>query len=386
MSTDGSSNGRARLDDGKVRVALIGVGNCANSLLQGREYYKDAPDDKFVPGLMHVNLGGYHVRDIELTAAFDVVKGKVGEDLADAMWAHPNDTIKFADVAKTGIKVSRGMTHDGIGKYLSEIVEKADGPTDDVVGILKETQTDVVVNYLPVGSESATKWYAEQILEAGCAMVNCMPVFIAREQYWNKRFEDAGVPIIGDDIKSQVGATITHRVLTSLFRERGVHLDKTMQLNVGGNSDFLNMLERERLESKKISKTNAVTSMLDYDLGAGNVHVGPSDYVPWLTDRKWAYIRMEGSSFGDVPLNLELKLEVWDSPNSAGIVIDAVRLAKLALNNGVAGSLVGPSSYLMKSPPQQIVDDEARELTEQFIEKHRRGTPAPSPAPTETAA
>ncbi len=386
MSTDGSSNGRARLDDGKVRVALIGVGNCANSLLQGREYYKDAPDDKFVPGLMHVNLGGYHVRDIELTAAFDVVKGKVGEDLADAMWAHPNDTIKFADVAKTGIKVSRGMTHDGIGKYLSEIVEKADGPTDDVVGILKETQTDVVVNYLPVGSESATKWYAEQILEAGCAMVNCMPVFIAREQYWNKRFEDAGVPIIGDDIKSQVGATITHRVLTSLFRERGVHLDKTMQLNVGGNSDFLNMLERERLESKKISKTNAVTSMLDYDLGAGNVHVGPSDYVPWLTDRKWAYIRMEGSSFGDVPLNLELKLEVWDSPNSAGIVIDAVRLAKLALNNGVAGSLVGPSSYLMKSPPQQIVDDEARELTEQFIEKHRRGTPAPSPAPTETSA
>jgi myo-inositol-1-phosphate synthase len=305
---NGSSNGRARLDDGKVRVALIGVGNCANSLLQGREYYKDAPDDQFVPGLMHVNLGGYHVRDIEFTAAFDVVKGKVGEDLSDAMWAHPNDTIKFADVPKTGIKVSRGMTHDGIGKYMSQVVEKAPGPTDDIVGILKETKTDVVVSYLPVGSEAAAKWYAEQILEAGCAMVNCMPVFIAREDYWNKRFEEKGVPIIGDDIKSQVGATITHRVLTSLFRERGVHLDKTMQLNVGGNSDFLNMLERERLESKKISKTNAVTSMLDYDLGEGNVHVGPSDYVPWLTDRKWAYIRMEGSSFGDVPLNLELKL------------------------------------------------------------------------------
>ncbi len=307
-------------------------------------------------------------------AAFDVVKGKVGEDLADAMWAHPNNTIKFADVAATGIKVSRGMTHDGIGKYLSQIVEKAPGETADVVGILKETKVDVVVNYLPVGSEEATKWYTEQILAAGCAMVNCMPVFIAREPYWQRRFEQAGVPIIGDDIKSQVGATITHRVLTSLFRERGVHLDKTMQLNVGGNSDFLNMLERERLESKKISKTNAVTSMLDYDLGKGNVHVGPSDYVPWLTDRKWAYIRMEGSSFGDVPLNVELKLEVWDSPNSAGIVIDAVRLAKLALNNGVAGSLEGPSAYLMKSPPKQIVDDEAYESSEAFIAKHARKT------------
>jgi myo-inositol-1-phosphate synthase len=380
MSTNGKSNGRARLDDGKVRVAIIGVGNCANSLLQGREYYKDAADDHFVPGLMHVNLGGYHIRDIEFTAAFDVVKGKVGEDLADAMWAHPNNTIKFADVPKTGIKVSRGMTHDGIGKYLSQVVEKAPGPTDDIVGILKETNTDVVVNYLPVGSEMATKWYAEQILEAGVAMINCMPVFIAREDYWNERFKKAGVPIIGDDIKSQVGATITHRVLTTLFRERGVHLDKTMQLNVGGNSDFLNMLERERLESKKISKTNAVTSMLDYDLGAGNVHVGPSDYVPWLTDRKWAYIRMEGSSFGDVPLNVELKLEVWDSPNSAGIVIDAVRLAKLALNNGVSGSLVEPSSYLMKSPPKQIPDDDARELTEQFIERYRREAPVEAPA------
>src|SRR5689334_9051986 len=374
-------NGKARLDE-RVRVALIGVGNCANSLLQGVEYYKDAPDDQFVPGLMHVNLGGYHVRDVEFTAAFDVTTDKVGKDLADAIWAHPNDTYRFADVPKTGIKVSRGMTHDGIGKYVSEIVEKAEGSTDDVVGILKETGTDVVVNFLPVGSEEATKWYTEQILNAGCAMVNCMPVFIARERYWQKRFEDAGVPIIGDDIKSQVGATITHRVLTSLFRDRGVRLDKTMQLNVGGNTDFLNMLERERLESKKISKTNAVTSMLDYDLGSKNVHVGPSDYVPWLTDRKWAYIRMEGSSFGDVPLNVELKLEVWDSPNSAGIVIDAVRLAKLALNNGVAGSLVEPSSYLMKSPPQQIEDDDAHELTEQFIERYRRQAPVETPAPT----
>ena len=365
-STNGSRNGKARGKDA-VRVAIVGVGNCANSLLQGVQYYRDAPDDQFVPGLMHVNLGGYHVRDIEFTAAFDVTADKVGQDLADAIWAHPNDTIKFADVPKTGITVNRGMTHDGIGKYLSEVTTKAPGETDDIVGILQETQTDVVVSYLPVGSEAAAKWYAEQCLEAGVALVNCMPVFIARERYWQKRFEEKGLPVIGDDIKSQVGATITHRVLTSLFRERGVKLDKTMQLNVGGNSDFLNMLERDRLESKKISKTNAVTSMLDYDMGAGNVHVGPSDYVPWLTDRKWAYIRMEGSAFGDVPLNVELKLEVWDSPNSAGIVIDAVRLAKLALNNGVAGALEGPSSYLMKSPPVQIVDDEAHEQIERFI-------------------
>jgi myo-inositol-1-phosphate synthase len=342
---NGSSNGRVRGED-KVRVAIVGVGNCANSLLQGVEYYRDAPDDQFVPGLMHVNLGGYHVRDVEFVAAFDVVQGKVGKDLAEAIWAYPNDTIKFADVKKTGVKVSRGMTHDGIGKYLSEIVEKAPGETDDVVGILRERNVDVVVNYLPVGSEEAVKWYAEQVLSAGCAFVNCMPVFIAREPYWQRRFEQAGVPIIGDDIKSQVGATITHRVLTSLFRERGVHLDRTMQLNVGGNSDFLNMLERERLESKKVSKTNAVTSMLDYDLGNGNVHVGPSDHVPWLTDRKWAYIRMEGSAFGDVPLNVELKLEVWE--------------------------LEGPSSYLMKSPPKQIVDDEAHELSERFVEQNTR--------------
>jgi myo-inositol-1-phosphate synthase len=368
---NGKQNGKARMDD-RVRVAIIGVGNCANSLLQGVHYYKDAPDDQFVPGLMHVNLGGYHVRDIEFTAAFDVTTAKVGKDLADAIWAPPNETIKFADVPKTGVKVSRGMTHDGLGKYLSQVVEKAPGETDDVVGILRDTQTDVVVSYLPVGSEAATKWYTEQVLDAGCALVNCMPVFIAREHYWQRRFEEKALPIIGDDIKSQVGATITHRVLTSLFRERGVRLDRTMQLNVGGNSDFLNMLERERLESKKISKTNAVTSMLDYDLGERNVHVGPSDYVPWLTDRKWAYIRMEGSAFGDVPLNLELKLEVWDSPNSAGIVIDAVRLAKLALNNGVAGALEGPSAYLMKSPPKQVVDDEAYEATERFIGDHAR--------------
>jgi myo-inositol-1-phosphate synthase len=368
---NGKQNGKTRVDD-RVRVALVGVGNCANSLLQGVEYYKDAPDDQFVPGLMHVNLGGYHIRDIEFTAAFDVTKDKVGKDLSDAIWAHPNDTIKFAEVPKTGIKVARGMTHDGLGKYISQVVTKAPGETSDVVGILRDTKTDVVVNYLPVGSEAATKWYTEQVLEAGCAMVNCMPVFIARETYWQRRFEEKGLPIIGDDIKSQVGATITHRVLTSLFRERGVRLDKTMQLNVGGNSDFLNMLERERLESKKISKTNAVTSMLDYDLGEKNVHVGPSDYVPWLTDRKWAYIRMEGSSFGDVPLNIELKLEVWDSPNSAGIVIDAVRLAKLALNNGVAGGLEGPSSYLMKSPPKQVADDEAYEATEKFIRDNAR--------------
>jgi myo-inositol-1-phosphate synthase len=378
-STNGSGNAVARSQD-KVRVAIIGVGNCANSLVQGLEYYRDAKDDQFVPGLMHVNLGGYHIKDVEVTAAFDVVKGKVGADLSDAIWAHPNDTIRFAKVPKLGVKVHRGMTHDGIGKYLSEVVEKAPGETDDVVGILRDTRTDVVVNYLPVGSEMATKWYAEQILDAGCAMVNCMPVFIAREHYWGRRFEERGLPIIGDDIKSQVGATITHRVLTSLFRERGVHLDRTMQLNVGGNSDFLNMLERERLESKKISKTNAVTSMLDYDLGTGNVHVGPSDHVPWLTDRKWAYIRMEGSSFGDVPLNIELKLEVWDSPNSAGIVIDAVRLAKLALNNGVAGALEGPSSYLMKSPPKQIPDDEAHDLVEAFIKKHARKATAASAA------
>jgi myo-inositol-1-phosphate synthase len=369
-----STNGKAPRSKDKVRVALIGVGNCASSLVQGVEYYKDANPSEFVPGLMHVDLGGYHIRDIEFTAAFDVTTDKVGKDLSEAIWAHPNNTIKFSDVPKSGVSVSRGMTHDGLGKYLSEIVTKAPGETDDVVGILKETGTDVVVNYLPVGSEEATKWYTEQVLTAGCALVNCMPVFIAKESYWDKRFKAAGVPIIGDDIKSQVGATITHRVLMGIFRDRGVRVDRTFQLNFGGNSDFMNMLERERLESKKISKTYAIKSTLPYEMEEKNIHVGPSDHVPWLEDRKWAYIRLEGTSFGDVPLNAELKIEVWDSPNSAGVVIDAVRLAKLALNKGVAGTLGGPSSYLMKSPPVQYDDDEAREKTEQFIRKHARTT------------
>jgi len=367
-----ATNGKVRRSDDKVRVAIIGVGNCANSLVQGVEYYKDADPEELVPGLMHVDLGGYHIRDIEFTAAFDVTTDKVGKELSEAIWAHPNNTIKFSDVPKTGVTVSRGMTHDGLGKYLSEIVTKAPGETDDVAGILRSTNTDVVINYLPVGSEEAAKWYTEQILSAGCAMVNCMPVFIARENYWQRRFEERGLPIIGDDIKSQVGATISHRVLTSLFKDRGVRLDRTYQLNFGGNSDFLNMLERDRLESKKISKTNAVAATLPYQLDEKNIHVGPSDYVPWLEDRKWAYIRIEGTSFGDVPLNAELKLEVWDSPNSAGVVIDAVRLAKLALNNGVSGTLAAPSAYLMKSPATQLPDEEARDKTEAFIRKHAR--------------
>ena len=369
-----STNGKALRSDDKVRVALIGVGNCASSLVQGVEYYKEATSDDFVPGLMHVDLGGFHIRDVEFSAAFDVTTDKVGKDLSEAIWAHPNNTVKFSDVPKTGVTVERGMTHDGLGKYLSEIVTKAPGETADVVGILKETGTDVVVNYLPVGSEEATKWYTEQVLAAGCAMVNCMPVFIAKEAYWDKRFKQAGVPIIGDDIKSQVGATITHRVLMSIFRDRGVRVDRTFQLNFGGNSDFLNMLERDRLESKKISKTYAIQSTVPYEIEAKNIHVGPSDHVPWLEDRKWAYIRLEGTSFGDVPLNAELKIEVWDSPNSAGVVIDAVRLTKLALNNGVSGTLAAPSSYLMKSPPVQHPDDEARDLTEEFIRKHARKT------------
>jgi myo-inositol-1-phosphate synthase len=367
-----ATNGKARRSDDKVRVAIIGVGNCASSLVQGVEYYKDAEPGTFVPGLMHVDLGGYHIRDIEFTAAFDVTTDKVGKDLADAIWAHPNNTIKFADVPKTGVTVHRGMTHDGLGKYLSEVVEKAPGETDDVTGILKETGTDVVVNYLPVGTEDGTKWYAEQILNAGCAMVNCIPQFIARENYWQRRFEERGLPVIGDDIKSQVGATITHRVLTTIFRDRGVRVDRTFQLNFGGNADFMNMLERERLESKKISKTYSIKSTLPYELEDKDIHVGPSDHVPWLEDRKWAYIRLEGTAFGDVPLNAELKIEVWDSPNSAGVVIDAVRLAKLALNNGIAGALGGPSAYLMKSPPKQYDDDAARELVEQFIRKNTR--------------
>jgi myo-inositol-1-phosphate synthase len=351
----------------KVRVAVIGVGNCASSFVQGVEYYRNAKPQDDIPGLMHPQLGAYHISDIEFSAAFDVDVNKVGKDLSAAISAPPNNTYKFCQVPSKGVRVERGMTHDGIGKYLSQIITKAPGPTADVVGILKETHTDVVVSYLPVGSEEATKWYVEQVLDAGCAFVNCIPVFIAREKYWQKRFEERGLPVIGDDIKSQVGATITHRVLTRLFRDRGVRLDRTFQLNFGGNTDFLNMLERERLESKKISKTNAVTSMLDYELPRDNVHVGPSDHVPWLTDRKWCYIRMEGTTFGDVPLNLELKLEVWDSPNSAGVVIDGVRCAKIGLDRGLKGALVAPSSYFMKSPPKQFPDDQARRMVEEFI-------------------
>ncbi len=351
----------------KVRVAIIGVGNCASSLVQGVEYYKDAPDGTEIPGIMHTTLGGYHIGDIEFSAAIDIDAEKVGKDLSDAIFSGQNNTYKFATPPTSGIKVARGMTHDGLGKYLSQVIKKAPGPTDDIVGLLKDTKTDVVISYLPVGSEEATKWYVEQVLRAGCAMVNCIPVFIAREKYWQGRFEEAGLPIIGDDIKSQVGATITHRVLTRLFEDRGVRLDRTYQLNFGGNTDFLNMLERERLESKKISKTNAVTSQLDLPLDPKNVHVGPSDYVPWLSDRKWCYIRMEGTTFGDVPLNLELKLEVWDSPNSAGVVIDAVRCAKIALDRGMKGSLIAPSSYFMKSPPVQFHDDVARDNVEKFI-------------------
>jgi myo-inositol-1-phosphate synthase len=369
---NGASTNGHRLDDGKVRVAIVGVGNCANAFVQGVTYYKDADPAEPVPGLMHVDLGGYHVRDIEFVAAFDIDAEKVGKDLSEAMWSGQNDTIKFAEVAPLGVPVQRGMTHDGLGKYLKEKITKAPGQTADIVGILRETKADVVVCYLPVGSEQATKWYVEQALAAGVGFVNCLPVFIAREDYWTERFQEAGLPIIGDDIKSQVGATIVHRQLARLFHDRGVRLERTSQLNVGGNMDFYNMLERERLASKKESKTNAVTSIIGHELPADDVHVGPSDYVAWLTDRKWAHIRLEGRSFGDVPLNLELKLEVWDSPNSAGIVIDATRIVKLALNNGIAGELDGPSSYLMKSPHTQRPDDEARELTEEFIRAHAR--------------
>jgi myo-inositol-1-phosphate synthase len=366
-----SINGAARYQHDKVRVAVIGVGNCASALVQGVQYYRDADPAQQVPGLMHVDLGGYHVSDIEFTAAFDIDADKVGRDLGEAIWAGQNNTIKFADVpAKLGVEVHRGMTHDGLGKYLKEKITKAPGETADIVGILRDTHTDVVVSYLPVGSEQATKWYVEQVLEAGCGFVNCIPVFIAREDYWSKRFKKAGLPIVGDDIKSQVGATIVHRTLARLFADRGVKMLRTSQLNVGGNMDFYNMLERERLESKKISKTNAVTSIMDHVLPADDVYIGPSDYVPWLTDRKWAHIRIEGQSFGDVPLNLELKLEVWDSPNSAGIVIDAVRCCKLALNHGLGGQLDGPSSYLMKSPHSQRPDDQARAETEKFIAKY----------------
>ena len=354
----------------KVRVALIGVGNCASSLVQGVEFYRHARENESVPGLMHVDLGGYHIRDIEFTAAFDINETKVGRDLSEAIFAEPNNTIRFSAVPRLDVPVYRGMTHDGLGKYLAQTIKKAEGPTDDILGILRRTKTDVVVSYLPVGSEMATKWYVEQVLEAGCGFVNCIPVFIASQPYWQKRFEERGVPIIGDDIKSQVGATITHRVLANLFRERGVHLDRTYQLNFGGNTDFLNMLERERLESKKISKTRAVTSQVDHPLSDADAHVGPSDYVPWLEDRKFCYIRMEGPTFGNVPLNCELKLEVWDSPNSAGVVIDAVRCAKLAMDRGIGGALIEPSAYFMKSPPHQFTDAQARTLVEEFIHRH----------------
>jgi myo-inositol-1-phosphate synthase len=352
---------------GKINVAIIGAGNCASSLVQGIQFYKQAKENEFVPGLMHVNLGGYHISDINFVAAFDIDKNKVGKDLAQAIFTKPNNTFKFCDVPTTGVKVQRGMTHDGLGKYLSQIIEKAPGPTADIVKILKETKTDIVINYLPVGSEEATKWYIEQILEARCGMINCIPVFIARERYWQDRFAAKGLPIIGDDVKSQVGATIVHRVLTRLFRDRGVKLERTYQLNFGGNTDFLNMLERERLESKKISKTSAVTSQLDYPFDPNDIHVGPSDYVPWLNDRKFCHIKMEGRTFGDVPLGLELKLEVWDSPNSAGVVIDAIRCCKLGLDRGLKGSLIGPSAYFMKSPPIQYSDDEARRMVEEYI-------------------
>jgi len=352
---------------GKINGAIIGVGNCASSLVQGVHYYRRTKEGEFVPGLMHINLGGYHMSNINFVAAFDIDKNKVGKDLAEAIFTRPNNTFKFCDVPNTGVKVTRGMTHDGLGKYLSQIITKSSGSTANIVSILKETKTDVVVNFLPVGSEEATKWYIEQVLAAGCGFINCIPVFIAREPYWYKRFAEAGLPIIGDDIKSQVGATITHRVLTRLFRDRGVKLERTYQLNFGGNTDFYNMLERERLESKKISKTNAVTSQLDFSLPPESVHVGPSDYVPWLTDRKWCYIRMEGTTFGNVPLNVECKVEVWDSPNSAGVVIDAVRCAKLAMDRGMKGALAAPSAYFMKSPPVQYTDSEARQMVEEFI-------------------
>ena len=368
-----SANGRARYQQNKVRVAIVGVGNCASAFVQGVEHYRKADPNKEVPGLMHTDLGGYHISDIEFTCAFDINRTKVGKDLGKAIWADPNNTMKFAKVpAKIGAPVYRGMTLDGIGKYAKEKIKKAPGETAEIATILRETRTDVVVSYLPVGSEDATRWYVEQVLEAGCGFVNCIPVFIASSDYWGRKFKKAGLPIIGDDIKSQVGATIIHRTLARLFHDRGVKMLRTSQLNVGGNMDFYNMLERERLESKKVSKTQAVTSIMGHELPADDVYIGPSDYVPWLTDRKWAHIRLEGQAFGDVPLNVEMKLEVWDSPNSAGIVIDAVRLCKLAMNNGISGQLDGPSSYLMKSPKNQRPDDQARLDTESFIKKYKR--------------
>ena len=352
---------------GDIRVAIVGVGNCANSLVQGVTYYKDAALDQEIPGLMHAVVGGYHINNVKFVAAFDVDAKKVGLDLSEAIWASENNTIKFSDVAKTGVPVQRGVTLDGLGKYYKETIEESSAAPVDVVATLKEEQVDVLICYLPVGSEEAAKYYAQCAIDAGCAFVNALPVFIASDPIWAKKFEDAGLPIVGDDIKSQVGATITHRIMAKLFQDRGVHLDRTYQLNVGGNMDFKNMLERDRLESKKISKTNSVTSQLDHDMGAKNVHIGPSDYIPWLDDRKWAYVRLEGRAFGDVPLNLEYKLEVWDSPNSAGVIIDALRCAKIGLDRKVGGALLSPSSYFMKTPPVQYTDEQAHTKVEDFI-------------------
>ena len=359
----------SRLQDRRrVRVGIVGVGNCASSLVQGLTYYRDAKSNEPVPGLMNADVGGYHISDVEISSAFDVNARKVGRDVAEAIFTAPNNTHRFAAVAETGVTVRRGPVLDGIGEYLEDDVPISDEPEADVAEVLRKSRTDVVVSYLPVGSQKASEWYAKQAIDAGCGFVNCIPVFIASDPAWRRRFEEAGLPIIGDDIKSQVGATILHRVLANLFRERGVRLDRTYQLNVGGNTDFKNMLERQRLTSKKISKTQAVTSQFDVPLEADNVHVGPSDHVPWLTDRKLAFIRLEGTTFGGVPLSAEVRLEVWDSPNSAGVVIDAVRCAKLAMDRGVGGALSGPSSYFMKSPPKQCTDEEARRRTRDFIE------------------
>jgi myo-inositol-1-phosphate synthase len=358
---------KIKTETGDIRVAIVGVGNCANSLVQGVTYYKDAAIDQEIPGLMHAVIGNYHIKNVKFVAAFDVDAKKVGLDLADAIWASENNTIKFSDVAKTGVTVQRGVTHDGLGKYYKETIVESSANAVDVVAALKEEEVDVLICYLPVGSEEAAKFYAQCAIDAGCAFVNALPVFIASDPIWAKKFEDAGLPIVGDDIKSQVGATITHRIMAKLFQDRGVHLDRTYQLNVGGNMDFKNMLERDRLESKKISKTNSVTSQLDHDMGAKNVHIGPSDYIPWLDDRKWAYVRLEGRAFGDVPLNLEYKLEVWDSPNSAGVIIDALRCAKLGLDRKIGGALLAPSSYFMKTPPIQYTDEQAHAAVEEFI-------------------
>ena len=356
-----------KTEPGDIRVAIVGVGNCANSLVQGVTYYKDAAIDQEIPGLMHAVIGDYHINNIKFVAAFDVDAKKVGLDLADAIWASENNTIKFSDVAKTGVNIQRGVTLDGLGKYYKETIAESSATPVDVVAALKAEEVDVLICYLPVGSEEAAKFYAQCAIDAGCAFVNALPVFIASDPVWAKKFEDAGLPIVGDDIKSQVGATITHRIMAKLFQDRGVHLDRTYQLNVGGNMDFKNMLERDRLESKKISKTNSVTSQLDHDMGAKNVHIGPSDYIPWLDDRKWAYVRLEGRAFGDVPLNLEYKLEVWDSPNSAGVIIDALRCAKIGLDRKIGGALLSPSSYFMKTPPVQYTDEQAHNKTEDFI-------------------